>query len=186
VVAPPSAAATTTPTIPDVTPLPSVFIRGEMPGPDATVPPGVAVVPNLRIETVAGIWEALGLACDSVMANYPDSDGFFGNLGCEWKDVSGNADYNVSVVYWTPEGIASVRLLVLKIMDDEDLDPAAVASLFLPSVRLIAGDNAATWVKDHLDDQGCRSGCARTFGRLRFDLSVGSDSVALLHIDANP
>ena len=183
-VAPPS--ATPTPAIPDVTPLPSVFIPGDMPGPDSTVPPGVAVIPNLRIETVAGIWEALGLACDSVMANYPDSDGFFGNLGCERKDVARNADYHVSVVYWTPEGIASVRLLVLTITDDQRLDPGAVASLFLPSVQVIAGEDAATWVEDHLGDQGCRSGCARTFSRLRFDLSIGSDSVALLHIDANP
>ena len=183
----PTATSTPEPTSPHVTPLPSVLIQGEMPGPDATVPPGVAVIPNLRIETVAGMWEALGLACDSVMANYPDAIGLFGNLGCEREDVTMNAEYHASAVYWTPKGIASMRMVIVTITGDPILDAGAAASLFLPSVELFVGHQAASWVEDHLADRDCRDGCSRSFGQQRLTLHTGSEFVAgLIHIDAVP
>lgn len=158
-----------------------------MPGPDATVPPGTQVIPNLRIETVAAMWEALGLVCDSVMANYPDSDGLFGNLGCEREDPAANADYWASAIYWTPEGIESLTIGITTITGDPILDAGAGASLLVPSVRALVGEEAAAWVEDHLDDRDCRDGCSRTFGQQRLTLHTGSDfGDGLIHIDALP
>lgn len=170
-----------------VTPLPSVLIRGEMPGPDATIPPGVDVFRDLRIETVAAMWEALGLACDSGMGNYPDSSGLFGLLGCERKDVVGNAFYATNAIYWTPEGVASMMMSVTSASGDPIVDKGAAAALFLPSVELFVGDEAAAWIEGHLDDRDCRDGCSHTFDRQRLTLHTGSEFVAgLIHIDAVP
>lgn len=184
-VALPTSTSMPEPSSPNVTPLPSVLIRGEMPGPDATIPPGVPVIPNLRIETVAAMWEALGLVCASGMGNYPDSPGLFGNLGCEREDRAGNAHYWAAAIYWTPEGIASMRMGITSISGDPILDAGAAASLMLPSVELFVGDEAAGWTEDHLDDRDCRDGCSHAFGQQRLTLHTGSAFAAgLIHIDA--
>jgi len=156
-----------------------------MPGPDATVPPGTPVIPNLRIEVVAAVWEALGLVCDSGMGNYPDSSGIFGVLGCERDDHAGNAHYSASAIYWTPDGIASLTMAITSISGDPIRDTGAAASLLLPSVRYLVGEEAATWVEDHLADHDCRDGCSHTFDGQRVTLHTGSDFLTgLIHIDA--
>ena len=168
-----------------MTPLPSVLLTGETPGPDATIPPGVAVIPRLRIETVAGMWEALGLKCQVWMTSFPDSAGLFGDLHCELHDDAGNVDYWAEADYWTPRGIQYISMTVLR-DDGPTVEDGAVAWLLPLSTRAFFGDAAGAWVEERLADRGCRNYCQKRFDGIVLTLDVGVGGAAGVQAEAAP
>jgi len=163
--------------------VPEASITGDVPGPDATVPPGVPVIPGLRIEALVGLWESVGLTCKSSAGSFPGSRGGY-HVYCERMDKQSNVEYVAESVYWTSDGVQTITLSITSI-NDEAIDGAAPArELLLPSAGLVAGDTARVWVQDRMSTATCRGGCTNDMGGSQLYFEVGRLGTHVLQVDA--
>jgi hypothetical protein len=169
------------------TPLPSIALVGEVPGPDATIPPKVNVIPDLSVESLAAQWEALGLSCSSGISSYPDSPVTFYQLTCHRDDAAGNVTYDASATYWTPDGVQYLTLSVLALGAGEVADPEAAPSLCLPTAALAGGSAARAWAEVRMDDPACGGTpgyCQSSVGPVALTLQVGVHGARQLDLEA--
>jgi hypothetical protein len=169
------------------TPRPSVELAGEIPGPDATIPPKVSVIPDLSVESVVAEWEALGLSCHSQISGYPDSPVTFYQVNCDRDDVAGNVTYHAAANYWTPDGVQSLTVSVLALGDGDVADAGAAANLFLPTAALAGGSAAQACTEARMDDPACGGTpgyCQSTLGSVTLTLQVGVHGARQLDVEA--
>jgi hypothetical protein len=179
--------ASLAPTHAPPTPLSSVVITGNVPGPDATVPPKQAVIPGLSVESLAAQWEALGLMCSSDIGAFPDSPGLFYQLTCQRDDRAGNVTYSATAIYWRTDGVRSLEVSVIELGAGDIADSTAAPDLFLPSAALAGGDPAETWAQARLDDPACGGEpgyCEATVGPVALILAVGVHGARQMDIEA--
>ncbi len=176
----PEASPTSAPTT-----APEASLTGEVPGPDATVPPGVPVIPGLRIEALAGHWQSIGLTCESWSGGSPGGGGGY-TLHCARSDESANVEYNAEAIYWTSDGVHWVSLSIDSISDEAIDGVTAAAQLFLPSAELAGGAAARAWVEDRIGDTTCRGDCNQVIGGSQLALTVGHLGGHFLYVVAVP
>jgi hypothetical protein len=141
-------------------------------------------MPNLRIDAIAGLWEALGLTCTSSMSTFPDSAALFGNLYCEGTDQATNVDVVAEAVYWTPDGIQLAHVGFTTIREQE-LDYAASADRWiLPFAHLAGGDAVTKWVRDHVGSASCHLGCDALVAGDQLEYEFGRLGAQELFIEA--
>lgn len=139
----------------------------------------------MRIETVAGMWEALEMECESWMTSFPDSDGLFGDLHCEFHDETRSVDYWAEADYWTPRGIQYLSMTVLR-EDGPTVADGPIAWLLPLSTRAFFGDAAGAWVEQHLADRDCRNYCQKRFDGIVLTLDTGLGGAAGVDAEAAP
>jgi len=153
------------------TPQPTLF--GEFPGPSVTVPPGQPVIENLRFNDLAALWASLGLYCFSHTSGGPESPANY-NVHCEQQDPVSNAWVIAEANYWTVDAVATLSVTVRSLTTDGAIDHETTAIEWVyPFAALAGGDSAVGWVKDHLDDSACRSGCSMAIGNNDLSYSTG-------------
>lgn len=156
-------------------------LEGEFPSPDATIPPEEPTIPNLTVDSLAATATALGLECTSSYGGPPEGEGGY-TLGCEGRDASGEASLNLSALYYTMDGIFSVRVIVIP-EGSEIGDPTIASELILPVASLAAGEMGRQWIAERMDDAGCKEGCRSKVRGVWLTLSVAESGFRLLHID---
>lgn len=164
--------------------VPQPTLTGDTPGPDATVPAGVGVIPGLRIDGLVGLWGSLGLTCQSWAGGLPDTPGGY-TLHCDRHDASTRVDIVAEAVYWTSDGIQSFSVSVTS-SDGAAIDGATPAGqIFLPSVGLAMGDVAQAWVHDQIGAAVCAHGCTQTFGTSQITVTAGQNGFEQLDVVAS-
>jgi hypothetical protein len=176
-IASPSEGAASSPTV-----VPEASLTGELPGADATVPPGVPVIPGLRIEAVVGLWQSMGLACESRSGSFPGTAGGY-NVHCERSDPTTNVDVVADAVYWNLDGVQTISLSINS-TNGEAIDGARVSDLLLPSAELTGGGVIRRWVEDRTGTASCAYGCTEVIDGRRLSLSVGLLGSHTLYIAA--
>ena len=91
---------------PEPTSTPVLAVSGELPRPDAALPPGTPVIPRLSMVTVAEIAVSLGLTCDSARVR----QGAYYWLRCEGLSAAANVRYAVSADYATLDSVSGVHV----------------------------------------------------------------------------
>jgi hypothetical protein len=185
-----SAVASVSPsTVPKASPssipttVPEASLTGDVPGPDATVPTGVPVIPGLRIEALVGLWQSVGLACRSSSGGPPGGGGGY-TLHCEGADERANVEFYGEAIYFTSDGVHWVSMSIDTI-DGEPIDGArAAAQLILPSVELASGAAARAWIQDRIGDSECRGDCMDIMGGTKLTLTVGRLGGYQLYLEA--
>jgi hypothetical protein len=163
-----------------VTPMPSVVISGELPGPEATVPPGYRVMP-VGVEAFAATALALGMSCDETIRETGFAPDDYG-LACHGREASARAEYSAVATFWTLDGIWLIDVDVVADSTDTGItDPSIGGRIVLPFVALLGGEAARDWASGRIDDLSCPpGGCKRSFsGVLLF--VTGSDGSGSLH-----
>lgn len=178
---PASSVPTAAPTLATALPSASAGIPGEVPGPDATIPPGGALLPGVTVEGLASAAASLDMDCASTFGGPPGWSGGY-QLGCEGTDESGQASLHLSALYWTSDGVVSLRLLVLSTGSD-DIDPSLASKLLVPIATQVGGDAAGKWVSSRIGDEACNGGCEFTDNDILLTLSVAESGYHLLHFD---
>lgn len=139
---------------------PDASVAGDAPAPDATVPPDVATLPNLRIQAVSNLATSFGLTCRSRSGGIAGTDGGF-NLHCDGTIGDPSADVAVNAVYWTNgDGIETLDISFIPSSVDQSLDTTTAASRWILPVAGVAGATAVAWVQSRVGDTSCTSGCA--------------------------
>ena len=166
-VPPASIAASPTPTL-----APEPTLTGVVPGPDATVPPGVPVLPGPGIGGLAGIWESHGLTCQSWPGSFPGTAGGY-TLHCQGGDATANVDVVAEAVYWTPSAVQTISLSITS-HDGQAIDGAAQAKdLFLPSISATVGDSGQAWAQDQIGAAACGKGCSQVMAGGEITVTAG-------------
>jgi hypothetical protein len=153
-------------------PLPQATLAGDVPGPDATVPPNTPVLPGLELASLVDAWQALDLTCVSKPGIVANSGAGF-NVHCEGTDPAANADIVADSGYWTPGGIQMVSAAVTTITANQIDGPAVADRWLVPFAQLLGGDPAAAWVRDHVGDEACGQGCTEVVGGIRYSYYYG-------------
>lgn len=175
---PPSEPAASNPS----SPAPSGFITGELPPPDATVPPDVpGLIGGLDIVDLASAVSNRGFACESEVGSNQGMSGGY-TLGCHGMDATAHAEFGLSVTYWTMDGVSEIHAFSLADASISDIDPATASPFFADIVRLAAGDEASVWLTNHIGASECSSDCTETFGAVRIHLTLGSHGAQQLDI----
>jgi hypothetical protein len=180
-----SAAMTSPGTVPTSDPsvMPDGTLTGDVPAPNATVPAQVPVIAGLRIESVVGLWQSLGLECKSYLGAFPGTPGGY-SLECEHRDTAANVDVVAEAAYWTSEGVQAISISATSINGQAIDGNATATSWLVPTLRLAGGDTATTWLQAHMGPTTCRDDCAGIFGGGRISFSVGNLGGQNLHIEA--
>ena len=157
-----------------------------MPGPDATLPPGVGVIPNLTIEALAGLWSSVGLSCESSYGSFPGAQGGY-HIQCERTDTGADTAYVGESVYWTMDGVQTVSLILNSVTIGGTVDgPGTAGEVLLPTVELVGGQEARGWLEARLADSACLDECIEVFGRTKFILYAGVRGGYSLHVEQEP
>ena len=165
------------------TAVPEASLTGDVPGPDATVPTGVPVIPGLRIEALVGLWQSVGLTCRSSSGGPPGGGGGY-TLHCEGADERANVEYYGEAIYFNSDGVHWLSMSIDTI-DGEPIDGArAAAQLILPSVELASGAAARAWIQDRISDSECHGDCIDTMGGTKLTLTVGRLGGYQLYLEA--
>jgi hypothetical protein len=183
----PTASPSLSPTYAPPTPLSSAVITGQVPGPDATIPPKESVIPGLSVESLAAQWEALGLTCTSDIGAFPDSPRLFYELTCQRSDPVGNVGYSATAIYWRTDGVRSLEVSVVELGSGNITDPFAAANLLVPSAALAGGKAASGWAAGRLDDPGCGGHpgyCQARIGPVVVTMAVGVHGSRQMDIEA--
>jgi hypothetical protein len=133
---------------------------GEGPGADASVPPGVAIIPGLGIQDIAGLAASFGLTCQSRAGGIAGSEGGF-NVHCEGTAGNPSADIVVEAVYWTADGVQTLNVSFVA-ATDQPLDETTAANNWILPFAPFAGSDATAWVQSHIGDATCGGGCVLT------------------------
>jgi hypothetical protein len=143
------------------TPGPEPTLTGEFPGPGATVPPGTHVLSDLRLQPLADLWASLGLACESHANGGSESPADY-TVHCKRGDIAADVGVGADADYWTPDGIVVVSVNVVP-SDSGSID-ATVAAIdwVFPFARLAGGEEAVTFVQNHIEDAACDQGCTES------------------------
>lgn len=157
---------------PGPTVAPIASIPGDVPGPDATVPPGVPVISGLRIEALAGAWQAIGLACESWSSGIPGGGGGY-TLHCERIEEGANVEFFGEAIYWTSDAVQWVSMSIDTINGQPIDGTAAATELFLPSAQLAGGEAMRGWVEGRIGDSSCLDECQEPIAGSQVSLSVG-------------
>jgi len=115
-----------------------VAVSGELPTPEAVLPPGTPVIPRLDMLAVAEAAVSLGLTCDS--ARVRQGDYFW--LRCEGLSAAANVRYSVSADYATRDTISAFQVFVGPTVDPSRGGSAtaeAAEEILLPFARLVSG-----------------------------------------------
>ncbi len=161
------------PTSAALTPFPSAPVSGDLPGLDATVPPGVDVIKGLTLDDVLATAGSLGLSCEARRGSFPGGGIEHYEIDCRTRDQTANADFSASAYLYTEHAIFQVTASVTSITDLPILDPTAALRLVLPFVELVGGDAAREWVQRAMDDPSCRHGCSRNIAGVSFNTQWG-------------
>jgi hypothetical protein len=170
-------------------PLPSTGLVDAVPGPDATIPPRVRVIPDLSVRSLVAKWEALGLSCNSDVGAFPGAPITFYEFSCVRDDAASNVTYLASAIYWTPDGVQYVTLTVLALGAGDVLDARAAAGLFFPTAALAGGRIAQSWTEGRINDPACRRSpgfCKSILGPVVLTLQVGVHGARQLDVEAAP
>lgn len=152
--------------------VPQATLTGDVPGPDATVPPGVPVIPGLRIEVLVNLLTSIGLSCESHYGGYPGAESGY-NVYCVRVDVAANTQYSAEAIYWTSTGVNKVSLDITSISGESIDGTPAAARLFLPIVDLASGPAARDWAEDRLGQTTCNRECTDVTSAAKVLLTVG-------------
>ena len=136
---------------------PQSTLSGDLPGSEATVPPGQPVISNLTLDELAALWASLGLSCSSHVSGGPESAAAY-NVHCEGGDPAGNVDVIAEADLWTLDGVATMSVVVNP--TEGTIDALTAASRWVaPFAELAGGEAALAWVQGHVGDTACRLGC---------------------------
>lgn len=153
---------------------PAPTLAGEFPGPDATVPANVEVLPGLDLAAVTGLWQSQGMTCESHFGGVPDSGGGF-DVHCERHDDEADVDVTADALYWTTNGVQAASISVNPISADGTLDGSAVADEWIiPFASLVGGEDVATWAQSHAGSESCRLGCSEVVSGYHLEYDSGS------------
>jgi len=152
----------------------SFNVEGEVPGPDATSPPGTQLIPGLTIQAVNDLMRSQGLTCQSSIGGFPGTGGGY-TLGCELHIPESHAKYAMAAVYWTLDGVSDVEIsLYSDGIGVPITDPEAGRRVLAPIAALLGGDAARSWVESKVDDPSCTHGaCTFPVGSTVLVLEVG-------------
>jgi hypothetical protein len=154
---PSSAEPSSAPSSQEPTTTPEATISGEGPGPDATVPPEVAIIPGIGIQDIAGLAASFGLTCQSRAGGIGGSEGGF-NVHCDGTAGNPPADVVVEAVYWTADGVQTLSVSFVP-ATDQPLDETTAANNWILPFASFAGGDATAWVQGHIGDKTCSGGC---------------------------
>lgn len=143
----------------------------------------MAIIPGLRIEELAGLWESVGMTCESRSGSFPDSPGGF-NVHCEGMDVKANIDFGADAVYWTSDGIQVLSITITSITEDPIDGTSAAADVLIPAAELAGGSAARAWLQERIGDPMCAEECVEVIGGTQLALTVGSRGGYQLHVVA--
>jgi len=180
----PSPAASPIATEPPATLQPSSMVLvGDLPAPDATVPPDApAAIPGLGIQALADAAARVGLTCES---SAPSGEGGGYTLGCEGADPGAHAKIALRASYWTLEATYEVVVSVYSDSLTSQVDPSAPIRIFAGIADVSAGESATSWVLNHLDDRDCGEGCTKGYDSLQIELSLGKSGGGQLRLSTN-
>lgn len=157
-------------------------ITGDVPGPDATVPPGVPIITGLRIDALADTWGSLGLKCVSQVGGFIGGGGGF-TLHCEGTDPGANAQYVGEAVYWRVDGVQSATVILASIDGGAVVGSTAVADrLFSPTAWLVGGDSARAFAQDNISSKNCPDGCHQALTGSDLSIEVGHNGFQSIYI----
>lgn len=162
---------------------PEATLHGEIPGPDASVPPGVKTIPGLQVEALVRAWGSLGVTCESHSGNFAGAEGGY-NIHCDRSDPKANIEISGDAVYWSFEGVQTVSVTVTALSGDIGGD--VVANLLLPTAELAGGTSARRWVEDRIGDPSCAKDCVDVIDGTTFAISVGNGNAHQMHILVQP
>jgi hypothetical protein len=137
--------------------IPAPSLTGELPPPDASVPPRPPEILDAKILDVAAVAGELGLACES-FAQSPEMGASY-QLSCH-VDVSG-ASLTVRSNFWAPDYVDDVVSVVLA-SGDGAIEAGRAEPLFVALAEALVGNEpgAVDFVRQHVDDPGCADeGC---------------------------
>jgi hypothetical protein len=160
---------------------PGPTLSGAFPGPSATVPPEVFVIPGLRLAPLADLWQSLGLSCVSHVGAFPDSAGGYG-VHCEATDQSMNIDVVADAIYWTSDDIEWVSIMFNPIVENAIDAPAAAERWLYPVAALTGGDKLASWVREPVGSTSCGVGCDAVVGGIPSEYDYGRLGAQALHM----
>jgi hypothetical protein len=176
---PASAGATTTPS-----PIAQSTMRGDFPGPSATVPPGARVLANVQLQELADLWASLGLSCQSHASGGPESPAGYA-VHCDGGDAAGDIAVVAEADYWTPGGVVDISVSVGPSRSGS-IDATATASEWVfPFARLAGGDAAVAWVQGHIEDPSCLQGCTEAVRGSQLSYYSGSRGAQELFYEAS-
>lgn len=146
----------TTPSAPD----PAPSLSGDLPPPDASVPPRPPGIADGHVDDVIGVAADFGLACE-VFEQSPEMGASY-RLSCH-TDVDG-ASMGVTANLWAVDYIDEVRSVVIATgaVNGDVLEPGRALALFAALAEATVGGEpgAVSFVQQHVDDSACSGqGC---------------------------
>jgi hypothetical protein len=168
------------------TPIPSAGFVGELPRPDATVPPGADVIEGLTVDAVVLTAASLRMSCVSRTGSFPGGGGFHFSFDCQARDQAANAETWLTAYYWKTDAVFRLDVNVTSILDLPILDPTAARRVILPFVTLVGDETASRWVQANMDDPSCGAAgdiCAGNIAGVHYDAQWGRSGSRSLSIE---
>ena len=135
-------------------PAPSAVIPGELPGPDATMPPENRLIPGLSIEAIATTAASLGLECESARGGPAGFIGAF-TLGCTGYDAEAHAEFHVRAIFWTVDAVSDLDVIVRPGFEDSGITDQLAPPRVISPLAALHGEATSAWAKARIGDSAC-------------------------------
>jgi len=167
-----------------------VAILGETPGPEASAPTSVPLVPGVDLSDVETLAVALNLSCLSGPTD-PHMVGYPWVVRCEGLSTDGRVEITVLVEYWAVDAVQRIGLNLYPASDTDDVTDATTARQqaagAVADVSFKGGTPTAsrTWLLDRLGDvSACRDGCSVDAGTARLRIVQESRGAVDVYLEA--